>query len=277
MSISCWRRLSKTSSFSCWCSFWRSPISLAAFWNLSYCFSMISLVASSSSAMELYYTSAFIIISSWAFFSSTRRFACFRCSLSYFWSSRFYASCSASFSCNCWPPIMSLLFISSIILASSSLSRCSASKSSYFDWSSDSFSAFASSCYRFSSKILSISMRRYSSIYLSISRSASISSSVRILIFLPLPSNLAISVSIFSSTDSTTLCCSIRVYIWFIAYVIWAPVAPDYCIAYNMSFKFWISLSYYFKSASFGSSLILGLFLIDLARSAYLRVLKVSS
>lgn len=45
----------------------------------------------------------------------------------------------------------------------------------------------------------------------------------------------------------------------------------------NASLNFFISSSYYLRSASFGSSLILGSFLIDFALDAYLNVDSVSS
>ena len=52
---------------------------------------------------------------------------------------------------------------------------------------------------------------------------------------------------------------------------------PPSLILESIYFSCWISASYCFNNASFGSSLIVGLFLIFLAREAYLSVDRVSS
>lgn len=98
-------------------------------------------------------------------------------------------------------------------------------------------------------------------------------------------SSETLSSSVYFVTDST-VCNYALEFFSSIAYRLFtaAAIAASFCgpeppfwNCCNSSFSCLISVSYYFKSASFGSSFTRGLFLIAFAREAYLKVESVSS
>mmetsp|Transcript_3793 Transcript_3793/g.13306 ORF Transcript_3793/g.13306 Transcript_3793/m.13306 type:complete len:288 (+) Transcript_3793:362-1225(+) len=275
--VSC-RMLSRRSSRSRWNSSWRSSTSCFAAWYLPHSFWSFAVFASASSCLLWYVSSVSSCLLSRSsmrlrFSASTRRFsassAAFR-SISFFCSSvrSWRLPCSSLLS------IVFSFFSSCIFFSRSSWTALKCfSSSSCWDCMAAAMRSFSSLVRSFSAIIFSSSAFASASAAL---RMASLSCSERLgpASFIFLDSSLltcALIASICMSSGSCSTSTSFSIIFTSPAGTSLPP--PSASAAFRRAISSWNSRSI----ASFGSSLIFGLFLMFLARFAYRSVLSVSS